>query len=186
MELKRTFKCIAPILLVGILSFVFMSNRIKGYFPSTGGGGSSSNVADKNLTVDLYGISSLPKVNYRNYPCPATPYLGMGSNNYASSLDDLPFEKFYCVVTVTNMTNSSWGNNGKKTTIWNTASNQKVISVPGNSAYRVTVDYYEQKNQFWTNTAQSARGKWTSEYTFSSGYSGTYSFSFFTFVQQLF
>ena len=186
MKLKTTF---ALFLLVGIFSFVTMSTRCKYCLGPGNGGTTTPSVPDKTLNVWLPAISGLPRpANIRNFPCPATPYLGQGVTNYASSLDDSPFSKFYCVVTVTNLNLSSWGTNGKKTTVWNTANTQKTISVPGSGAYRVTVDYYEQKNNYWTNTALAARGKWTTEQTFVSGYSSTASIGFgpFTFVQQLF
>ncbi|MDV3866786.1 hypothetical protein CMU00_15960 [Elizabethkingia anophelis] len=185
MKKNKILNFIVPILLVGAISFVLLSNRRK-YDPRPGNGG-GSNVPDKSITVYLNSISGLPRpANIRNYPCPATPYLGMGSDNNATSLNDTPFMKFYCVVTVTNLANSSWGSNGKKATVWNTRDIQKSIAVPGNGSYKVTVDYYEQYNQYWTNTVSAARGKWTTERTFTSGESGNRSFGNFTFVQQLF
>lgn len=153
----------------------------------TCGSGSSTTVTDKDMNIRLDGIPTLPRPsNIRNYPCPATPYLGMGGNP-ANSLDDSPFSKFYCVVTVTRTSGTgSWGTNGKKTTIWNSTSTTKSIKVPNSGSFRITVDYYEQKNNYWTDTTSSARGKWTSEYSFSSGYSSLYAFGIFTYVQRLF
>lgn len=155
--------------------------------PTGGGGGGTTNVPDKSMTIILDAMGSLPRpANIRNFPCPAFPFLGMGGGSPATDLNDSPFTKFYCVVTVTKLNTTSWGTNGKKTTIWNTNSTQKAISVPGSGSYRITVDYYEQKNQYWSDTVYMARGKWTSESTFSSGYSSTYGFRIFTYVQRLF
>lgn len=155
----------------------------------TGGdnGGTSSSVPDNNVTIYLNGISGLPRpANIRNFPCPATPYLGMGSNNYAKNLDDLPFSKFYCVITVTNIENSSWGKKGEKTTVWDTVNTQKTIAVPGKGSYRIKVDYYEQYNTYWTNTTRAARGKWFAEDTFKSGDTNAKSFGNYRFAEQLF
>lgn len=185
MKLKTTF---AIFLLVGVVSVITMSTRCKYCLGSGSGSGGNTAVPDKTLNIDLSSVAGVPRPsNIRNFPCPVYPYLGQGGN-YATSLTDSPFSKYYCVITVTNLNLSTWGTNGKKVTVWNSANTQKTISVPGSGAYRVTIDYYEQKNNYWTNTTLAARGKWTTEQTFTSGYSNTAAIALgpFTFVQQLF
>lgn len=186
MKSNKIFNFFLPALLIIIISVISMSSRV---FNKTGniGGGTNNNVPDNNITIYLNGISGLPRpANIRNFPCPATPYLGMGSNNYAKSLDDLPFSKFYCVITVTNIENSSWGKKGEKTTVWDTGNNQKTIAVPGKGAYRIKVDYYEQYNTYWANTTRAARGRWFAESTFVSGDTKAKSFGIYSFGEQLF
>lgn len=159
-----------------------MSSRGKNSQPNNQPGGNNS--ADKSMTVVLQNIPSLPKPHNRNLPCPAPPYLGSGNGTPATDLNDQ--NKYYCVVTVTNLSNSSWGSNGSKTTVWNAAPSvtQMSVSVPGNSSYKVKVDYYEVKNGYWTDGIWG-RGKWGSEKTFNAGYTGTVGFAQWSFTQRV-
>lgn len=177
MNKKKLTRSIIIMILVGATYMVTSSGRSKNPLPSAPTTPQPT-VADKTLTVSLQSVSSLPKPSFRNYPCPSFPYIGSGNGNGpAQTIYDQ--YKYYCVITVKNVNSSSWGNNGIKTKVWDVANLNKTtieVAVPGGHNYRVTVDYYEVRNSYWTDNV-TARGKWTTEQNFNAGYAGTWNFN---------
>lgn len=181
MTFKKSLKLLGLSVIVFIGLFILNSGRTKQ--GPTGGGGTTTNVADKNMNIILNNIPNLPKPNNRNLPCPAPPNLGGGNSTPATNINET--NKYYCVVTVKNTSTSSWGTNGIKTKIWDVSyGNQITVQVPGNKNFRITVDYYEMKNGFWTDNIWG-RGKWSTEQNFNAGYSSNWAFSNWIFVQRL-
>lgn len=124
-------------------------------------------VQEGNVSLALYGTTSLPWSSDRkyNYPCPVQPFLG--SEPSATALSNSPNSKYYCVVTVECIGNSSWGNQGKRTFVWDVTGNTKTIQAPKNYQFKVSVNFYERCGAHYTSGGYG-RTIWTT----SSGTTG--------------
>ena len=138
-------------------------------------------VVEKSVRVIIYDLNfAVPSDRNPAFSCPyyyASPW---NSQYGATSLYDSPNSKYYCLVTVATEC-YSWGNNGVKSYIWGTNSNETEVVAPSNMPYRITVEYYEPCGAYWNNTSESRRGKWMSETTFT-GYTPTASFTYFAYI----
>lgn len=137
-------------------------------------------VVEKSVNVTIYDLNfAVPSDRNPAFSCPyyyASPW---NSQYGASSLYDSPSSKYYCLVTVATEC-KSWGQNGIKTFVWTSRSNELEVVAPSNMPYRITVEYYEPCGPYW-NDSSVGRGKWMSETTFT-GYTPTASFVYFAFI----
>lgn len=153
--------------------FVLTSSRSKsGISPST----PIAAVQEGNITLSLYGTGSMPASSDRimYYPSPVTPHIGTEPS--ATSLSSNSNSKFYCVVTVECIGNTSWGTQGKKTFVWNVASTSKVIQAPKNYQFKLYVHFYERCGPHYTSGGYG-RSVWTASagttsYSTTKGLSG--------------
>lgn len=116
-------------------------------------------VQEGDTQLNLYGVASLPWSSDRKtgYPSPAMPFIGQDTS--APSLSSNLGIKYYCVVTVECLGNSSWGTQGKRTFVWNSVSNSLTIKTPKNYQFKINVEFYERCGNHYTNGSYG-RTKW--------------------------
>ena len=182
MKIKKILSISFALLLIPTAIMLFCNIAPK----SPGGGSGSSNAAvEKDLALVIYNYTNLPKPSIRKtntaYTCPAMPYIGQSTG--ATSLSDSPNTKFYCVVTVKDMTNTNWSgsSSGVKTFKWTSNSGNLNIKVPSNHQFKITVEYYEPCGPYWTDNTWG-RGKWITEKTMN--YASTVGLTQWTFVKK--
>nr|WP_315032513.1 hypothetical protein [uncultured Chryseobacterium sp.] len=184
MNTKKLTRLVVLATMIGATYVVTTSGRSKNPLPPKPTTPQPA-IPDKTLVVNLQTVSALPKPSFRNLPCPSYPYIGSGNGNGpAQTIYDQ--YKYYCTITVRNVNDSTWGTNGVKTKVWDVASPTKTnieVAVPGGHNYKVTVEYYEVRNSFWTDNV-SARGKWSTEQNFNAGYAGNWNFNQWAFMSR--
>ncbi|AZA84366.1 hypothetical protein C1637_05860 [Chryseobacterium lactis] len=184
MNTKKLTRLIVLMIMIGSTYMIATSGRSKNPLPPKPTTPQPA-IPDKTLVVSLQSVSALPKPSFRNLPCPSYPYIGSGNGNGpAQTIYDQ--NKYYCLITVRNVNDNTWGVNGVKTKVWDVANPSKTtieVQVPGGHNYKVTIDYYEVRNGFWTDNVY-ARGKWTTEQNFNAGYVGQWNFNQWAFMSR--
>lgn len=134
----------------------------------SGGGGKNDppacSVTTQNVNVVLSDFFQYENGRLQPPPLSPNPFNTFyWSSTWGTSLNDSPWDKYYCFIEV-----EAIGCSYFKTYTWNVDGNSKSIPVPNNYSFKVTATYYEKCSDIFGD-GNSKRTKYKNSVTCNTG-----------------